>query len=250
MRNEPMRRNELPETCFSILPSSGQLIIIRCGERGYYPSEWDTGNREENREIASSHNVRRGITDIQEAAMLAGSMFGWNTPGANPQWYLDNARYVNSNIVQGHIKDPIMCQTMLSPEATQIGSYRGLTLELSFDTFAREYRLTMIGQLRHTVTLGTDVFGNLQRMDNALEGLPIKEQTCREQLSNLQTQLETAKAEVQKPFPREAELMTKTARLEELNSLLNLDHKEPEIVDAEPDEDQRLPERRRPQLER
>lgn len=143
-----------------------------------------------------------------------------------------------------------MCQTMLSPEATQIGSYRGLTLELAFDTFAREYRLTMIGQLRHTVTLGTDVFGNLQRMDNALEGLPIKEQTYREQLSNLQTQLETAKAEVQKPFPRETELNTKTARLEELNSLLNLDHKEPEIVDAEPDEDQRPPERRRPQLER
>ena len=143
-----------------------------------------------------------------------------------------------------------MCQTMLSPEATQIGSYRGLTLELSFDTFAREYCLTMIGQLRHTVTLGTDVFGNLQRMDNALEGLPIKEQACREQLSNLQTQLETAKAEVQKPFPREAELNTKTARLEELNSLLNLDHKEPEIVDAEPDEDQRPTERRRPQMER
>ena len=143
-----------------------------------------------------------------------------------------------------------MCQTMLSPEATQVGSYRGLTLELAFDTFAREYRLTMIGQLRHTVTLGTDVFGNLQRMDNALEGLPIKEQTCREQLSNLQTQLETAKAEVQKPFPREEELTTKTARLEELNTLLNLDHKEPEIVDAEPDEDQRPPERRRPQLER
>ena len=143
-----------------------------------------------------------------------------------------------------------MCQTMLSPEATQVGGYRGLTLELAFDTFAREYRLTMIGQLRHTVTLGTDVFGNLQRMDNALEGLPIKEQTCREQLSNLQTQLETAKVEVQKPFPREAELNTKTARLEELNSLLNLDHKEPEIVDVEPDEDQRPPERRRPQLER
>lgn len=143
-----------------------------------------------------------------------------------------------------------LCQNMLSPEATQVGFYRGLTLELAFDTFAREYRLTMIGQLRHTVTLGTDVFGNLQRMDNALEGLPIKEQACREQLSNLQTQLETAKAEVQKPFPREAELNTKTARLEELNTLLNLDHKEPEIVDAEPDEDQRPPERRRPQLER
>ena len=101
-------RNDLPETCFSVLPSSGQLIIIRCGEHGYYPSEWDTGSREENREIASSHNARRGITDIQEAAMLAGSMFGWDTPGANPQWYLDNAKYVNSNILQGHIKEPVM----------------------------------------------------------------------------------------------------------------------------------------------
>ena len=126
-----------------------------------------------------------------------------------------------------------MCQTMLSPEATQVGSYRGLTLELAFDTFAREYRLTMIGQLRHTVTLGTDVFGNLQRMDNALEGLPIKEQTCREQLSNLQTQLETAKAEVQKPFPREEELKAKSARLEELNALLNMDNKAPEPVQEE-----------------
>ena len=126
-----------------------------------------------------------------------------------------------------------MCQNMLSPEAIQIGSYRGLMLELSFDSFSQEYRLTMAGQLRHTVTLGTDVFGNLQRMDNALEGLPIKEQTCREQLSNLQTQLETAKVEVQKPFPREAELNTKTARLEELNALLNMDNKAPEPVQEE-----------------
>ena len=116
-----------------------------------------------------------------------------------------------------------MCQNMLSPEATQIGSYRGLTLELEFHSFSQEYRLTMIGQLRHAVTLGTDVFGNLQRMDNALEALPIKEQTCREQLSDLQAQSETAKAEVQKPFPREEELTTKTARLEELNTLLNMD---------------------------
>lgn len=126
-----------------------------------------------------------------------------------------------------------ICQNMLSPEATQIGSYRGLTLELEFNSFAQEYRLTMTGQLRHTVTLGTDVFGNLQRMDNALEGLPIKEQACREQLSNLQTQLETAKAEVQKPFPREAELNTKTERLEELNALLNMDNKAPEPVQKE-----------------
>ncbi len=103
-----MYRNELPDTCFSVLPSTGQLIIIKNGESGYYPSEWDTGNREENRDIASSHNESRGISDIQESAMLAGSMFGWDTPGANPQWYLDNAKYVNSNVLQGHIKEPVM----------------------------------------------------------------------------------------------------------------------------------------------
>lgn len=103
-----MRRNELPDACFSILPSTGQLIIIKKGESGYYPSEWDTGNREENRDIASSHNESRGISDMQESAMLAGSMFGWDTPGANPQWYLDNAKYANANILQGHVKDPVM----------------------------------------------------------------------------------------------------------------------------------------------
>lgn len=125
-----------------------------------------------------------------------------------------------------------LCQTMVSPDPVQIGSYRGLTLELSFDSFAQEYRLTMLGQLRHPVTLGTDVFGNLQRMDNYLETLPVKEQTCRERLGELQTQLETAKAEVQAPFAREEELKAKTARLEELNALLNMDNKAP----AEPEQ--------------
>ena len=143
-----------------------------------------------------------------------------------------------------------LCQNMLSPEATQVGSYRGLTLELSFDSFAQEYKLAMIGQLRHVVTLGTDVFGNIQRMDNALDTLPVKEQVCRERLSDLEAQLETAKVEVQKSFPREEELKAKTARLEELNALLNLDKREPEVVDAEPDENQRPPARPAAQMER
>ena len=129
-----------------------------------------------------------------------------------------------------------LCQNMLTPDPIQVGSYRGLPLELAFDTFHQEYRLTMIGQLRHPVTLGTDVFGNLQRMDNYLETLPIKEQNCREKLYDLQTQMETAKVEVKQPFAREEELRTKTARLEELNALLNMDKKEPEIIDAEPDD--------------
>ena len=145
-----------------------------------------------------------------------------------------------------------MCQNMLTPEPTQVGSYRGLTLELSFDSFSQEYRLTMIGQLRHVVTLGTDVFGNIQRMDNLLESLPLKEQACREKLSDLHSQLETAKVEVLKPFPREEELQTKLARLEELNALLNMDKREPEVV-AEteaPDNSQQPPTRKTTELER
>ena len=146
----------------------------------------------------------------------------------------------------------LLCQNMLTPEAMQIGSYRGLTLELSFDSFSQEYRLTMIGQLRHVVTLGTDVFGNIQRMDNLLESLPLKEQACREKLSDLHNQLETAKIEVLKPFPREEELQAKLARLEELNALLNMDKREPEVV-AEteaPDNSQQSPTRKTTELER
>ena len=146
----------------------------------------------------------------------------------------------------------LLCQNMLTPEAMQIGSYRGLTLELSFDSFSQEYRLTMIGQLRHVVTLGTDVFGNIQRMDNLLESLPLKEQACREKLSDLHNQLGTAKVEVLKPFPREEELQTKLARLEELNALLNVDKREPEVV-AEteaPDNSQQSPTRKTTELER
>lgn len=144
------------------------------------------------------------------------------------------------------------CRNMLTPEPTQVGSYRGLTLELSFDSFSQEYRLTMIGQLRHVVTLGTDVFGNIQRMDNLLESLPLKEQACREKLSDLHNQMETAKVEVLKPFPREEELQTKLARLEELNALLNMDKREPEVV-AEteaPDNSQQSPTRKTTELER
>ena len=145
-----------------------------------------------------------------------------------------------------------MCQNMLTPEPTQVGSYRGLTLELSFDSFSQEYRLTMIGQLRHVTTLGTDVFGNIQRMDNLLETLPLKEQACREKLSELHTQMETAKVEVQKPFPREEELKTKLARLEELNALLNMDKREPEVIadTGAPEAGEQPPARKKPQWER
>ena len=110
-------------------------------------------------------------------------------------------------------------------------------MELSFDTFSREYKITLIHQLRHTVTLGTDIFGNIQRLDNTLGAFEERMAACVEQLENTRVQLENAKAEVQK-FPQEEELAVKTARLNELNALLNLDKTENEIVDGERGEEE------------
>ena len=126
-----------------------------------------------------------------------------------------------------------LCKSMTNPDPIHIGEYRGFDMELFFDSFSREYKITMKHELRHTVTLGTDIFGNIQRLDNALNSFQEKLTACEAQLENTKVQLENAKLEVQKPFPQEEELKTKTARLNELNAMLNLDKRENEIVDGE-----------------
>ena len=131
-----------------------------------------------------------------------------------------------------------LCKSMTSPDPIPIGQYRGFDMELSFDTFSREYKITLIHQLRHTVTLGTDIFGNIQRLDNTLAAFEERMAACVEQLENTRVQLENAKAEVQKPFPQEEELKTKSERLNELNAMLNLDKRENEIVDGERGEEE------------
>lgn len=128
------------------------------------------------------------------------------------------------------------CKAMTSPEAVVIGSYRGFSMELSFDTFRREYQLALCHELRHTVTLGTDTYGNIQRIDNALDGLESRLKDCIAALDNTRVQLENAKVEVEKPFAQEEELATKSARLEELNALLNMDEKDNELAEPSAEE--------------
>jgi len=83
----PDSLTRLPDLCWSVLPGEGTLICIKKGESGYYPSDWSTGDRAQNRYLADYNNQRRGITPAQEQAMLTGSMYGWDVPGADPKWY-------------------------------------------------------------------------------------------------------------------------------------------------------------------
>lgn len=87
-------RNDLPETCLSTLPGEGKLVVLKRGETGYYPSDWGTGSKAENKKIAEWHNHQCGISPAQAMAMQAGSMFGFDIPGADPQWYYDEAKFI------------------------------------------------------------------------------------------------------------------------------------------------------------
>ena len=108
----------------------------------------------------------------------------------------------------------------------------------------------MVESIGYPVTLGTDTFGNITRLDNALEGLPKRLEMNEMELDNLKKQFETAKVDVERPFPQEEELKAKTDRLNELNALLNVDKRENEIVGGEPDEGEELPEKKPRDLER
>ena len=115
------------------------------------------------------------------------------------------------------------CKEMKATEPIPLGSYRGFQMELSFDSFRHEFDITLKGAVSHRVSLGTDARGNLTRLDNALSSIPEKLEKSREQLTNLQNQQEATRAELGKPFPQEAELAEKSARLAELDAALNME---------------------------
>jgi dynactin complex subunit len=138
------------------------------------------------------------------------------------------------------------CKSMISPHPIPLGEYRGFSMELSFDTFTKEYMIKLQGKLSHEVRLGSDVHGNITRIDNALEGMEQKRTNCETNLDNIKVQLEAAKGEQDRPFAQEQEYSEKSARLKEVNVLLNMDEKDHELLDAEPDEGDPAPQRKTP----
>ena len=143
-----------------------------------------------------------------------------------------------------------VCTRMTGSDAVLLGQYRGFSMVLAYDGRSNEYRITLKGTLSHTVTLGADVFGNITRLDNALENLAGSLEAEQNRLEETRDQLENARAELQTPFAREAELAEKTKRLKELNILLNMDEKDKTLMDDGPDEGEEMPERKVVGLER
>ena len=131
------------------------------------------------------------------------------------------------------------CQCMKSPDEIQIGSYRGFSLGLSFDSFFKQYNLILGGSQRYTVALGTDILGNITRIDNAIAGLSDKLEQCRMKLESVRGQFENAKKEVKTTFSRftkDEELREKSARLEEINALLKGEETDFEDVEQDGEE--------------
>ena len=136
------------------------------------------------------------------------------------------------------------CKKLTSEEPVPVGDYRGFAMILSFDTFYKKFYVTLKNELSHKIELGADVFGNIQRIDNAIEKLPDRLEETKQKLEETKKQFETAKAESKRPFPQEAELAEKMERLAKLDALLNTNRHEREAVDmSEPDEE--IPQRKK-----
>ena len=119
-----------------------------------------------------------------------------------------------------------MCQEMDSLQQTvEIGEYAGMRMKVTFDSFNRKFVMSLKGELSHNFELGSDAFGNITRLHNVLDGMAGELSEAETKLNNVAHQLETAKIEVQKPFPAEEELKEKMERLAELDALLNMDEK-------------------------
>ena len=133
------------------------------------------------------------------------------------------------------------CKEMTSPDPVPLGKYRGFDLELSFEPFEKAYQVKIKGSLSRSISLGTDAIGNITRIDNAIEKISERLEGKKQELSTLEQQFDTAKAEVEKPFDKEEELTEKTNRLNVLNGLLNVDKRENELVDGTLDEGDSVP---------
>ena len=137
-----------------------------------------------------------------------------------------------------------VCKENTLANPVEIGSYRGFRMEVYYDTLNTHYCLNLCGKAKHKVELGSDALGNLTRIENELAKIPVKLEVAKTKRTETIEQLQTAKAEVEKPFAFEDELREKMERLNALNIELNLNEKDRSVMDTEPDQSEEQPERK------
>ena len=135
-----------------------------------------------------------------------------------------------------------MCKEIKGINASaDVGEYLGFKLNVTFDSFNNKFVMNVKGAMSYPMEVGTDPLGNITRINNALEAMPAQLEEAQTKLSNVEHQLETAKAEVNKPFAQEAELSEKLDRLTALDALLNMDEKGNDAIEMD---DETEPERK------
>jgi hypothetical protein len=125
------------------------------------------------------------------------------------------------------------CKSITTTEPLKVGSYRGFDMFLSFDNISKKFECSMKGSMTHTITLGNDSSGNITRINNVLDKIPSLIHSSEEQLQTVYGQIANAKAELDSPFAYEVELTEKSARLAELDAILNMDESPETTQDME-----------------
>ena len=123
-------------------------------------------------------------------------------------------------------------QEMPNADMMLLGTYRGFELNIRFDSFKNEHQAVLRAELSYPVSLGDDARGNITRLDNAIDNFADRIADAENALQNLEQQKQAAEVEVAKPFAQEEELAEKSARLAELNALLNIDRDRSSSQDA------------------
>ncbi len=134
-----------------------------------------------------------------------------------------------------------VCKTLPDTQIYPLGEYRGFKLSVHYEPFSHQHRVTIKGTISHEGILGTDAIGNITRIDNVIDGLEDMLTRTKALRDTTETQLANAKEQLEKPFAKDEELKQKEARLRELNALLNVDKRENEMVDEEPEQDESTP---------
>ena len=206
-----------------------KLKVLRAAHKNnIYRLEDDVANSYPNRIAAIEQSIKDYSADMQTAAN--------NTPADKEQFLIVIDRQNITDKKQAGSMILEECKALKTTDEKQFGSYRGFDIAISFNATNKQHLMTLQGKQDYKLELGADIFGNITRLDNAIDRLKVSLEYEENLLSETKSQLETAKAQAAEKFPREDEFQEKSARLAGLTLELKLNKADKEILDETPTE--------------